>query len=221
MRRGKTGRMARAHSSKCLFYRAVGQNSQLARSTTEPRRRSKRGFELIHRFAETYRSGQRRRHRKVRFRSAAARPPTARRRVVGKAGAGQLGRLLAAQWRTSRIGPSASPAGQLVGIARISLAPPPRAPALPTALPQPAAGGAVDGEAAPARGLHYRTLTLKFTGTDGEPAAAVGWVQNLNDARLGTYFVLPDASSFAPLAGRRDRSASACRKAPTASSSAC
>ena len=47
-----------------------GQNSQLVRLTTERHRRSKRGFERIHRFAETFRRTRQRWHHKVRPQSA-------------------------------------------------------------------------------------------------------------------------------------------------------
>lgn len=104
---------------------------------------------------------------------------------VAKDAAGQLGRLLA---RTARSGDAAS----LADVRRISLATPRRA-TLPAALPQQ--------PAATTQGLHYRTLTLNFTGQDGQPATAIGWVQNVDDARLGTFFVVHADESLQQVGG--------------------
>lgn len=99
--------------------------------------------------------------------------------VISKAQAPQLGQMLARRWRPQAPGSPAAAAGGLPGIARISLASPAGGPALPPAPGQPSARPSGNG-------LHYRTLTLNFTGPDGKPATAIGWVQNVGDARLGT-----------------------------------
>jgi hypothetical protein len=108
--------------------------------------------------------------------------------TVTNAQAPLLGRLLASRWRAGQAG--------LGGIAGISLAQPPGAPALPAAPPAPA-------PARSGRGPRYHTLTLRFTGLDGKPAQAVGIVQNVGDARLGTYLIEPTApGGHPPIAGQ-------------------
>jgi hypothetical protein len=102
--------------------------------------------------------------------------------AVSEAQAGRLGQLLASQWRSSRTGHSPVPVGRLPGITRISLAPPPGAPALPAPLPQATALAGPAG-----KGLHYHTLTLNFAGENGNPGTAMGFVQNVDDARLGIF----------------------------------
>lgn len=109
----------------------------------------------------------------------------------------KLGRLLAKSWRHGQTaGPPASPlAGALEG-AQISLAPSGGAPALPADLPQAPPG------AGQAKGLHYHTVTINFTGPDGQPAPAVGWVQNLDDSRIGP-FVLAHPVAAPPAEGEQ------------------
>jgi hypothetical protein len=98
-----------------------------------------------------------------------------------------LGRLFAGRWRAGQAG--------LAGIARISLGQPPGAPALPAAPAMPAPGP---------HGPRYHTLTLRFIGLDGKPADAVGVVQNVGDARLGTYLIEPTApTGKPPITGQR------------------
>jgi len=107
--------------------------------------------------------------------------------AITKTRAGQLGQLLASQWRSARAGHSPVPAGTLPGVARISLAPPSGSPALPAA-PSTASPRAA-GHSVP-----FRTLTLKFTGLDGRPAAGVGFVQNVDHARLAFFAVIANGS---------------------------
>lgn len=100
--------------------------------------------------------------------------------TIAKALAGQLGQMLADRWRSARSGHSPVPAGRLPGVARISLAPPRGSPPLPP----------VPSMSAPRTGGHpvpFRTLRLKFTGLDGRPAAAVGFVQDVKNARLALF----------------------------------
>jgi hypothetical protein len=96
--------------------------------------------------------------------------------VVSAPAAVALGHLLASHWQAG--------AAALPGIASITLAQRPGTPPLPAGLPV-APPSRVPG------GLAYHTLTLKFTGMNGKPAPAVGIVQNVDDARLGTFIVDP------------------------------
>ena len=97
---------------------------------------------------------------------------------VVKSEASGLGALLAREWRSAER--SAERVGRLDGIDRIRLAPSPSAPALREApailsssTPSPAATGP-----------DYHTLTLDPIDQNGEPAVAVGFVQNVDDAGL-------------------------------------
>jgi hypothetical protein len=120
-----------------------------------------------------------------------------------------LGGYLASQWSASGSGQSRTGPGRLPGIARITLAQPSGAPALPAAPQAPgtqSAGTQSSGGAAqtPSAGgsqqLAYHTLTVNVAGPAGQPVTAVGEVQNLSDARLGTYLIQPSTSGN-PLAG--------------------
>ena len=104
---------------------------------------------------------------------------------LSSAQAARLGQQLASRWHAGRTG--------IPGMSRISLAQRPGDPALPAALPT--APVAAAAPSASDRPLRYHTLTLDFTGPDGKPATAIGWVQNLQDTRLGTFFVLPAISA--------------------------
>lgn len=110
------------------------------------------------------------------------------RATVDKSRATGLGDLLADRWESSRAKRSTVPAGRLAGIERISLAPPagaPAPPASPFATP------------ARAEGVPYRTLTVKVTDRDSDPGVALGFVQNLDDARLSLLLVtLEGEASF-------------------------
>jgi len=92
--------------------------------------------------------------------------------------AAKLGQLLADQSRASHTGKSSIPAGHLLGIQRIELAPPSSAPALPAALPR-------SGARPNAAGLHYRTITVNLIDLNGEPGSAYGFLQNVDDKGLG------------------------------------
>lgn len=100
---------------------------------------------------------------------------------VTKTDATGLGKRLAQQWRDSRTGASTLAVGRLPGITRISLTAPPGAPALPAAPRQATA------QAPKATGLPYHTLTINLIGRDGNPGAAVGFIHNVDDARLGSW----------------------------------
>ncbi|HEY1914340.1 MAG TPA: hypothetical protein VGH27_02080 [Streptosporangiaceae bacterium] len=122
--------------------------------------------------------------------------------TVNPAKAAQFGALLASRWRAGQAG--------LPGISRISLAQTTGIVALPA--PLPVAPPALAGASSPAsqgvsssadKNLAYHTLTLRFRGLAGSKGTAVGILQNVNDARLGTYIV-PDlnfssTSSGAPV----------------------
>lgn len=117
--------------------------------------------------------------------------------AVDKHQARKLGQLLATSWRNGHTaGPSPSPAAAALRGTQIRLAPSAGAPALPAGLPPvPSATGQ-------AKGLHYHTVTVNFTGPDGQPAPAVGWVQNLDDSRLGP-FVLAHPVDALPVQGEQ------------------
>lgn len=104
--------------------------------------------------------------------------------TVRKKDAGALGRLLADHWRAAGTGRTAPPADALTGVSSLGLAVGAGAPPL-SALP--------NGLSAKpkADNPHFHTLTLKFVGTDGQPSTAVGWVQNVDDARLSTFLIPP------------------------------
>lgn len=105
--------------------------------------------------------------------------------TVSKAQAGQFGHLLAQQWRASRTGASPTPVGTLPGISRIGLAPPANAPALPAPPPsQPATSAGTSST-----GLHFHTVTINTIDLNGNPGTAVGFVQNVDDARLGSFIL--------------------------------
>src|SRR5690242_7121540 len=91
--------------------------------------------------------------------------------ALAKSQAGAFGQLLASRWKQAT----------LTGVTTVALAPPAGAPALPSAPPRSAAAGAKPA----ASGPHYRTLTVKFIDRNGNPGTALGWVQNVDDARLG------------------------------------
>jgi hypothetical protein len=126
--------------------------------------------------------------------------------TVDPAKAAQFGALLASRWHAGQAG--------LPGVSRISLAPVPGIVSLPAPLPiaPPAIAAASQGvsssasqgaSSSPSPSPAYHTLTVKFVGPDGTPGTAVGILQNVNDARLGTYIV-PDlnfksTSSGAPV----------------------
>ena len=71
----------------------------------------------------------------------------------------------------------------LGGVTRISLAQAAGAPALPPAPQQPLALGSGQPRGT-GRGLRYHTIRLNFLDTDGNPALALGYVQNVDDALL-------------------------------------
>ena len=99
-----------------------------------------------------------------------------------------LGRFLADRWRAGQAG--------LAGIAGISLAQRP--------VPGPSGGAAHTAAGPGAHGPRYHTLTLRFIGRDGKPAEAVGIVQNVGDARLGTYLIEPTVpTGRPPISGQR------------------
>lgn len=118
--------------------------------------------------------------------------------TVRTATAAQFGALLASRWRAGKTG--------LPGISRISLAQPPGTLSLPAPLPAalPASAAGHQGSSpATAHDPAYHTLTLNFIGPDGAAGTAVGILQNVSDARLGSYIV-PDlnfqsTSSGAPV----------------------
>jgi hypothetical protein len=106
-----------------------------------------------------------------------------------RATAVRLGQTLASSWDASRAA-SASTSLARAGLSRVTLAPPSSAVAPPAALPAPA--GAGDDTGGNAGNLPRHTLTVNFTGADGKPGMGVGWVQNLDNARYGTFFVFPN-----------------------------
>jgi hypothetical protein len=117
--------------------------------------------------------------------------------TVSKAQAPQLGRLLASKWESSRAGRHATE-GPLPGIARILLAQPPGAPPLPAdpqRSPAAAATQATPAQAGPrGTGLVWHTLTLRFTDLNGNPALALGLVQNVDNLSLSTFFAIGQGS---------------------------
>ena len=96
-----------------------------------------------------------------------------------------VGRLLASAWR------SGAPSTTLGRLGTVTLAQPQGAPALPTLPAGPTALPTASG----GHGPHWHTVTLKFIGSDGQPGTGIGWLQNLGDARLGTYLVNSDNPS--------------------------
>ncbi|MQA77784.1 MAG: hypothetical protein GEV10_04780 [Streptosporangiales bacterium] len=108
--------------------------------------------------------------------------------AVDKSQAPGFGGMLADRWASSRAARSSVPAGRLAGIERISLAPPSGAPAPPAS---PFA------EPTRAEGIPYRTLTVRVTDRDSDPGVALGFVQNVDDARLSRLLVtLEGEASF-------------------------
>ncbi|MEV5960115.1 hypothetical protein AB0L70_00020 [Kribbella sp. NPDC051952] len=93
----------------------------------------------------------------------------------------KLGQLLTDQARLTRTGKSTVPAGHLQGVRRIELAPAASAPPLPAALPSAGTAQATPHKA----GARYRTVTLNFIDLNGDPGAAAGWLQNVDDANAG------------------------------------
>lgn len=118
--------------------------------------------------------------------------------TITRSQASRLGGLLASAWRarggTSAAGPSAASALRAFG--QIRLAPPAGGPALPA--PFPVTIPAARGSAGDAPAFH--TVTLNFTGSDGKPAAAVGWLQNLDNAQL-SLFILAGSGNAGDLEG--------------------
>lgn len=108
---------------------------------------------------------------------------------MAKAQTAQFGAQVGDQWRASRYGDSTLPVGTLPDLTRISLAPPPDAPALPAA---PTSAGTAD-QTSPKNtaggGLHYHTLTMKLVDLEGGTGVGLGVLQNVDDARLGFFFV--------------------------------
>lgn len=102
--------------------------------------------------------------------------------TIAKTRAAQLGRLLASLWRPGAASGSAVNALRETG--EISLAPVAGTP-LPAPLPIGVPAGSGSGGAAPA----FRTVTFGFTGSNGKPAVALGWMQNLDDAGLSELVV--------------------------------
>jgi hypothetical protein len=100
--------------------------------------------------------------------------------TIAKDRAGLLGQLLASRWRSARAGRAPGGVGVLPGVQRISLLPPAGAP-MPPRLPW---ASTIQHAA---RGVPYRTLRLSFTGLDGRPAVAAGFVQDVNNARLALF----------------------------------
>jgi hypothetical protein len=102
--------------------------------------------------------------------------------TITTAQASQLGSLLAAQWHAALRHHPEGPPGRLPGVKSIRLAPPAGAPPLPPApgrMPAPANAGV---------GPRYYTLTLNFTDQNGKSGIFSGFVQNVDNAALGTSF---------------------------------
>lgn len=95
------------------------------------------------------------------------------------------------RWKESR---GAGAAAKPLPVARIGLAatkgtpPPPEPPRAPAA-------------AESGKGKHYRTLGLDFTGPDGKPATALGWVQNISDPTVGPFIVASPTPDAKPVTG--------------------
>jgi hypothetical protein len=108
--------------------------------------------------------------------------------TVDKAKAGRFGDLLTEQWRASATGRSSTATGRLPGVERISLDPGADAPALPAApprsstlvSPQSTQGG---------KGLPFHTVTIDTIDVNGAPGYSVGILHNVDDGRLGTFFM--------------------------------
>ncbi|URM96236.1 hypothetical protein LUW76_18970 [Actinomadura madurae] len=111
--------------------------------------------------------------------------------TIDKSKARGLGRLLMKRWKESR---GAGAAAKPLPVARIGLAatkgtpPPPEPPRAPAA-------------AESGKGKHYRTLGLDFTGPDGKPATALGWVQNISDPTVGPFIVASPTPDAKPVTG--------------------
>lgn len=105
--------------------------------------------------------------------------------TLSKSQATTLGAMLAADWRSLHAKTALSAADPMRAIGWIGLAAGQGKPPLPAA-PSPRAMQAGPGKGTPP---HYRTLTIRFIGTDGQPGAAVGWAQNLDDARYRAFEV--------------------------------
>lgn len=109
--------------------------------------------------------------------------------TIVKARAARFGSLLASLWRPG--GASRSAATALRETGEIGPAPVAGMP-LPAQLPIGIPAGSGSAAAAPA----FRTVSFGFTGSNGKPAVAIGWMQNLDDARLSELVVTAlDASS--------------------------
>lgn len=103
--------------------------------------------------------------------------------------AAKFGQLLTAQSHARQAG--------LPGVTRISLAQVPGGPPVPAAPAEAPAATAGPSKNAP----HYHTLTVKFSGVSSQ-ATEVGIVQNVGDARLGTYLIMPQLNPLVlPLHG--------------------
>jgi hypothetical protein len=92
----------------------------------------------------------------------------------------QLGGVLENALRPHAAKPAAAALG---GVTRISLAQAAGAPPLPPTPLQPLALS--EGQPRDTgKGLHYHTIRVRFLDTDGNPALALGFVQNVDDALL-------------------------------------
>ena len=109
--------------------------------------------------------------------------------TLAKAQAAQFGRLLVQQWRASKTGASSAAIGTLPGIGRISLAQKAGAPALPTTPPTQPPTQASAQVRANSTGLHYHTLTINTIDMNGDPGTAVGFVHNVDNAQLGSWYL--------------------------------
>lgn len=117
-----------------------------------------------------------------------------------KKDAGRFGRLLADRWRAAGTGHAAARIGTLDGVTRISLAPPPGAPEPPEPPGASFRGSAgAPAESATGRGLPFHTLTIDPLDRQGRPGFMLGFVQNLDDARLSLFGVTGDSTLPGPV----------------------